>query len=243
MDQTFLFLGMVFVAFLYSSVGHGGASGYLAVMALAGFLPSEMKPTALVLNIITSSVAAWMFWRAGYFSKRLFLPLASTSVPMAFLGGHWMAPLPIFHELVAISLVTAAISLVVRMMPSQKTEKEPPLLLLLVVGAGLGFFSGLIGIGGGIFLTPLLLLCCWCNPKTASSVSALFILVNSTAGLLGNLKSLSHLPHQIPWLLCAVPIAGWMGSSWGSGRASNRYIRQALALGLVIAAVKMMVTA
>lgn len=243
MDHTLLLIFvMAVVAFLYASVGHGGASGYLAVMALAGFLPIEMKPTALVLNIVTSSLAAWMFWRAGYFSKRLFLPLAVTSIPMAFLGGHWMAPMPVFHYLVAISLIAAAVSLIVRMMPTQEVEQEPSMVVLLAVGGVLGFLSGLIGVGGGIFLTPLMLLSGWCRPKTASSVSALFILVNSIAGLCGNLKSLFHLPHEMPWFLCAVLCAGWIGSRWGSGAATNRYIRQALALGLIIAAVKMIVT-
>jgi len=245
MDTThllLLFLTMGIIAFLYASVGHGGASGYIAVMALAGFLPIEMKPTALVLNMATSSLAAWMFWSAGYFSMRLFLPLATASIPMAFLGGHWMAPLPVFHYLVALSLIAAAVSLVVRLMPLEEKEQEPSLQTLLAIGATLGFISGLIGVGGGIFLTPLMLLGGWCRPKVASAVSALFILVNSISGLCGNLKSLTHLPMMMPWLLCSVVCAGWIGSRWGSGAATNRYIRQALALGLVIAAVKMIIT-
>lgn len=236
-------LAMGLVASLYASVGHGGASGYLAIMALAGFAPKEMKVTALILNLIVASMAAWMFWKAGHFSIRLFLPFAITSVPMAFLGGRFTAPSPIFHILVALALLAGAANLAFRWQANQNqpiNDFSWPLALL--IGGILGFVSGLIGVGGGIFLTPLMLLLGWCHPKTAAAVSAAFILVNSFSGLAGNMSSISHLPSSLPVLLIAVLAGGWVGATWGSGRAQNLQIRQALALVLVIAAVKMVVT-
>src|SRR5476649_2814648 len=123
------------VAMLYASVGHGGASGYLAVMALANWTPAEMKPTALVLNIAVSALAAWMFWRAGFFSARIFLPLVAASIPMAFLGGHWTAPSPLFHWLIALTLIVAAGGLVFRVSSRQEPLRVPSLFILLIIGA------------------------------------------------------------------------------------------------------------
>jgi uncharacterized membrane protein YfcA len=234
--------GMAVVAFLYASVGHGGASGYLAVMALAGFLPEVMKPTALTLNLATSSMAAVMFWRAGHFSARLFIPVAVTSIPLAYLGGRWTAPSVLFHWLVALSLVSAALGLVVRLNPPDESPKDPSLITCLITGGGIGFLSGLVGVGGGIFLTPIMLLAGWCRPKTASAVSALFIFVNSVSGLLGNSHSVSKIPSAFPWFLVAVMIAGALGAFWGSGVATNLRIRKSLAVVLVLAAVKMVIT-
>lgn len=229
------------VAFLYSAVGHGGASGYLAIMALAGFAPDVMKPTALALNLVTSSVAAFLFFRAGHFSLRLFLPLAGFSVPFAFLGGRWTAPAPVFHSLVSLCLLSAAAGLIVRRTVCEK-ETTPSLPMIALAGGCIGFLSGLIGVGGGIFLTPLMLFTGWCRPKTASAVSALFIFVNSAAGLIGKPDSIVKIPPEFPWFLASVLAFGTAGSAWGSGLASNLHLRRALAAVLVIAAVKMIVT-
>ena len=242
LHSFYLVSAMALVASLYASVGHGGASGYLAVMALAGFLPTEMRPTALALNLVTSSVASWMFWRAGHFSWRLFLPVAVTSIPMAFLGGRWTVPSPIFHFVLAFCLAAAAVSLVVTINPPSTALKEPSLIFCLLAGALIGLLSGLVGVGGGIFLTPLMLLARWCPPKTASAVSALFILVNSTAGLCGNSHALSHISVYFPWFVVAVLVAGSVGAFWGSGIVTNLRIRQVLAVVLFIAAAKMIVT-
>lgn len=241
-DSTALvILAMAMVAFLYAGVGHGGASGYLAVMALAGFLPEVMKPTALALNIATSSVAAFLFFRAGYFSWRLFVPLAVFSIPCAYLGGRWMVPTAVFNTLVAFCLLCAAAGLILRR-TAREREAMPSLAVLGAAGAGIGFLSGLVGVGGGIFLTPLMLFGGWCRPKTASAVSALFIFVNSAAGLLGKPGSIAKIPPEFPWFLAAVLAFGAAGSFWGSGLATNLHLRRALAAVLVIAAVKMVVT-
>ncbi|MCD6025469.1 MAG: putative conserved rane protein, partial [Fibrobacteria bacterium] len=175
MDVTFLLiLSAVFaVAFLYSSVGHAGASGYIAVLALAGFAPGVIKPTALVLNILVASIGAFQFWRAGYFRWRLFWPFAVTAAPMAFLGGYLNLPAQAFKILVGIVLLLSAARFLLRQ-GDPEVVKPPGLPVALGTGAGLGLLSGLTGTGGGIFLTPLLLLCRWARTKNVAATSALF---------------------------------------------------------------------
>lgn len=229
------------VAALYAAVGHGGASGYLAVMALAGFEPGAMKPTALVLNLLVSLIGTVAFVRAGHFSWRLFWPFAVVAAPFAYLGGGWNLNAATFHWLVAGALAFAAIRLV---LPApQRTElRSPPLWAVVVAGATIGFVSGLIGVGGGIFLTPLILFCRWSDTKTAAAVSAPFIVVNSAAGLLGHAGSLHNLPATWPWLALAAAAGGLLGSRWGSHLARPAQLRPALALVLLVASVKLVLT-
>jgi len=229
------------IAALYAAVGHGGASGYLAVMALAGFEPTAMKPTALALNLLVSLIGTVAFLRAGHFAWRLFWPFAVVAAPFAFLGGGWPLNAGVFRWLVVGALFFAAVRL---FLPApQRTEvRLPPVWVVVLAGAVIGFTSGLIGVGGGIFLTPLLLLCRWSETKTAAAVSAPFIFVNSAAGLLGHASSLNHLPVGWPWLAVAAIAGGLLGSRWGSRVARPAQLRPALALVLLVASVKLVVT-
>lgn len=184
-DQMLLIcLAILVVALLYSSVGHAGASGYIAVMTLFSLAPAIIKPAALVLNILVASLTAWQFWRAGHFSWRLFWPFAILSVPFAFLGGYINLPTHALKILVGLVLLCSAARFLIQTGPDQ-VPHEPSRPLALSVGAGLGLLSGLTGTGGGIFLTPLAIFMRWATTKTVSAVSALFILVNSISGLAG----------------------------------------------------------
>ena len=230
------------VAFLYSSVGHAGASGYIAVMSLFNLAPAEIKPTALVLNVLVASIATWQFWRAGHFSWRLFWPFALLSVPMAFVGGWVNLPAHAFKVLVGVVLLFSAFRFLFSGSAPDVAEEEPPRLVAIPLGAGLGLLSGLTGTGGGIFLTPLLLFKRWARVKTAAAVSALFILVNSVAGLLGNLGSARNVPSFAIALGTAAVIGGTLGSYLGSRRFPPVAIRRSLALVLLIAGAKLIFT-
>ena len=233
-----LVMAFFLAAALYASVGHGGASAYLAVMGLIGMAPAEMKPTALTLNIAVSLLALVIFARAGHFRSRLFWPLAAASVPAAFIGGWLQSPDPIFKMILAVALIFGAWRLAFGGKADETRVNEPHLPAILILGASLGFLSGLIGIGGGIFLTPLLILFRWTPAKPAAAVSAAFILVNSVSGLSGFLVKGGTIP-TIAWLLLpAVMAGGWLGSSWGSHRAGSPALRRSLAAVLVVAAAK-----
>ncbi len=227
------------VAFLYSSVGHAGASGYIAVMALAGLAPAAIRPTALTLNILVACLSSWQFWRAGHFSWRLFWPFAALAVPCAFLGGSAHLPTRAFNILLGLVLLYSAIRFLV---PTRaEGEPHPPSVpVALGVGAGLGFVSGLAGVGGGIFLTPLLIILGWARTKSASAVSAVFILVNSIAGLAGTFLSTRALPGVALPLGAAVIIGGAAGSYLGSHHFSVALIKKLLACVLAIAALKLL---
>jgi len=229
------------VAALYAAVGHGGASGYLAVMALAGFEPAAMKPTALLLNLVVALIGTVAFAREGHFSWRLFWPFAVVAAPFAYLGGGWKLDVATFHWLVAGSLAFAAVRLFLPA-PRQTDLRQPPAWAVVVAGAAIGFVSGLIGVGGGIFLTPLILFCRWADTKTAAAVSAPFILVNSAAGLFGHASPLDHLPLSWPWLAAAAATGGLLGSRWGSHMARPAHLRPALALVLLVASLKLVLT-
>lgn len=240
-DQTplLLILAFFFASMLYASVGHGGASAYLAVMGLAGMLPVEMKPIALTLNIAVSAMALTMFARAGHFRGKWFWPLAIASVPAAFVGGWLQSPDPIFKLILAAALLFGAWRLAFGgHCGGDFALREPQLPALLGLGVSLGFLSGLIGIGGGIFLTPLLILFRWSSAKTAAAVSAAFILVNSLSGLGGFLVKGGAVPPLSGLLLPAVLAGGWLGASWGSRRAQSIALRRSLAVVLVVAAAK-----
>lgn len=236
-----ILVGLFFASALYASVGHGGASAYLAVMGLAGMAPVEMKPIALSLNIAVSLLALIAFVRAGHFRGNLFWPLAAASIPTAFLGGWLQLPDPIFKWILAVALVFGALRLAFGK-KSEDTEIHTPNIIALVgLGASIGFISGLIGIGGGIFLTPLLILFHWSNTKTAAAISAAFIFVNSISGLAGFIVKGGEIPIQTTYLLPAVLLGGLIGAHWGSRRAQNPALMLALALVLLIAAVKFLI--
>ncbi len=235
----FLAACVLIIAVLYSSVGHGGASGYIAVMVLFGVAPSVIKPTALLLNIVVSAITAIYFFRAGHFSWRLFWPFAITSIPCSFIGGATNLPPHIYNPLVGIILLFSAYRLFSHQEESI-TSKFPLLPTALSVGAILGLLSGLTGVGGGIFLSPLLLLMRWGKAKTVAAVAALFILVNSVAGLMGHMSGLQVIPHFAP-LLAAVALGGGVaGAIAGSRHMPAAGIVRALAIVLGIAGAKLM---
>jgi uncharacterized protein len=236
-----LAMAVLVVAFLYSSVGHAGASGYIAVMSLFSLAPGVIKPTALLLNILVASIGAWQFWRAGHFSWRLFWPFALLSIPAAFLGGYINLPTHVFKVAVGLVLWFSAARFLLRP-GSDEVAHEPTMGGAVPIGAGLGLLSGLTGTGGGIFLTPLLLLMRWARTKTAAAVSALFILVNSVSGLLGNLASTRKLPPVALVLALGVVVGGSTGSYFGSRRFPHTVIKRLLALVLLIAGAKLIFT-
>jgi hypothetical protein len=233
--------GVFVIALLYSSVGHAGASGYIAVMSLLSLAPAEIKPIALALNILVASIGSWQFWRAGHFSWSLFWPFAILAVPFAFLGGYLNLPTQVFKVMVGIVLLISAAQFLAR--PPAEGEPHPPARPLAVgVGAGLGLLSGLTGTGGGIFLTPLLIFLHWARTRTASAISALFILLNSIAGLLGNFSATKSFPKFGVSLLVAAAIGGLIGSHLGSRRLAPTAIKRLLAVVLIIAGLKLILT-
>jgi uncharacterized membrane protein YfcA len=239
--DSYLLAGLIFLAaVLYASVGHAGASGYLAAMALFGVAPAVMKPAALALNILVATIATIKFYRVKAFTWSTFWPLAATSIPCAFLGGVITLPGALYKPLVGVVLVYAAW----RAFRSAKDAAPGPCVppsrpVLLGIGAGLGLLSGLTGVGGGIFLSPLLLLNRWAETRTVSGISAAFILVNSIAGFAGVVTKTGVVPTPLPlWALAAV-LGGFIGAELGSRRFGNPTIRRVLAVVLLIAGVKM----
>jgi hypothetical protein len=222
-------------------VGHAGASGYIAVMALAGLQTSFIRPTALILNILVASLSTWQFYRAGHFRWRLFWPFALLAVPFAFLGGYLNLPVRTFKILVGIVLLFSAVRFFMKQKPEGEPA-EPKRGVSLCIGGGLGFLSGITGTGGGIFLTPLLIFMKWARTKTASATSALFILVNSISGLAGNISGTKSIPATAAPLMVIVLIGGATGSYLGSRKFSPERIKKLLACVLLIAGFKLIFT-
>jgi uncharacterized membrane protein YfcA len=242
--QEVLLTALFFIAaVLYSSVGHGGASGYLAAMGLAGAPAAIMRPTALVMNVVVSSISLYKFARAGGFAWRLFLPFAVTAVPMAYIGGRTQLPVTWFGVLVGGVLLFSAARLSYETLPGHERTKPPsgppPLALAMLLGAGIGLLSGLTGVGGGIFLSPLLVMTGWATVRQSAAPTAAFILVNSVAGLLGLMSRQPTLPDALPYWVAAVVVGGLIGASFGSRRAGQTSLRRLLAAVLVIAGAKM----
>ena len=234
--------GMLVAAFGYAAVGHGGASAYIAAMALAGVAPQEMRPIALLLNILVSAIATYKFRLAGHFRWRLFWPFAAVSIPLAYLGGAITLPGHAYKALVGAVLVYAAWQLwrSGRAGEEMRQVREPPVALAMAIGAAMGLLSGLTGVGGGIFLSPLLLMLGWAGTKQTSAVAAPFILVNSIAGLAaGFVAKTAALPEYV-WILAGAVVAGgWLGAEYGSRRVAHPVVRRVLAVVLALAGTKM----
>ncbi|WP_250436950.1 sulfite exporter TauE/SafE family protein [Hanstruepera flava] len=227
------------VAFLYASVGHGGASGYLALMAMFSFTPETMKPTALLLNLFVAGIAFLHYNKAGFFNKRLFWSFAISSIPLAFVGGMIDIEATIYKRILAVLLIFTILKMLNVFGKESEKINHVKLWQGLIVGAIIGFFSGLIGIGGGIILTPIILLLHWGNMKEAAAVSALFIWVNSAAGLIGQFSSGVEISSQSFILVGIVLIGGFLGSYYGSKKFNNKILRQLLAFVLIIASIKL----
>ncbi len=230
------------IAVVYASVGHGGASGYLAVMALAGVVPAEMRPTALALNLAVSGISALRFARAGAFSLRVFLPFALASAPFAFLGGRLTLPQLAYRQIVGAALLVAASWLLRSSLGAPRDERTRPLPLrvALPLGAALGALSGITGVGGGIFLSPLLLLARWSDARVTAGVSAAFIFVNSAAGLAGQwTRGVTLSPWLLLWSASALA-GGTLGATLGSRYLGSAGMRRILAAVLVVAGMKML---
>lgn len=234
--------GMLVAAFGYAAVGHGGASAYLAAMALAGIAPAEMRPVALLLNILVSSLATWKFHRAGHFRWQLFWPFAVAAIPLAYVGGAITLPGQAYKVLVGVVLVYAAWQLwrSGRAGDEMREVREPPLAAAMMIGGAMGLLAGLTGVGGGIFLSPLLLMLGWAGTKQTSAVAAPFILLNSVAGLAAVFVSTGFaLPGYVAFLAPAVLAGGWLGAGYGSRRFANPLVRRVLAVVLAAAGAKM----
>lgn len=231
-------VGVLVVAFLYSSVGHAGASGYIAVMTLWGLTPAEIKPAALSLNILVAGIGTWQFRRAGHFSWRLFWPFALASIPAAFIGGWVALPAKPFKILVGLVLLASAARFVFDP-PAEPPEKHPSVPASLGIGAGLGLLSGLTGTGGGIFLTPLGIILRWDKTKAIAALSVAFILVNSIAALTGHVQKTGSLPGVVPILAAAALAGGAAGSYLGSERLPHTAIKRLLSVVLLLAGLKL----
>ena len=238
-----LLLAVLFfaTAVLYSSVGNAGASGYLAAMTLAGLAPETMKSTALLLKMIVALITTIRFSRAGHFSWPLFWPFTVASVPFAFLGGVLVLPGSLYQGLVGMALLFAAYRLFWYTDQGRPRPRAVPLVPALCVGAGLGLVSGLTGIGGGIFLSPLLIVMGWAEPRQSAGISAAFILANSVAGLCGETVSVHALPSAAPLWAGVVVVGGLIGSELGVRRLAERTLRRLLAVVLAIAGLKLLV--
>src|SRR6266498_3636092 len=218
-----LFVAVGLIAFLYSTVGHAGASGYIAAMTLWGIAPTVIRPTALVLNILVAAIGAFQFWRAGHFAWKLFWQFALLSIPAAYFGGYLQPSASVLRILIGLVLLFSAVRLIFRRGdPAEIVTPSQP--MAISVGAALGFLSGLTGTGGGIFLTPLLLFCRWAHIRQAAAVSALFILVNSLSGLAGYFTAKHSIPSLGIFLAAAAIVGGLIGSNLGSRHFPARII-------------------
>ncbi len=239
MSEIALAICMFIGAALYSSVGHAGASAYIALMALFGLPAAVMRPTALVLNIIVASFASIRFTRAGMFRWRTLWPFLIGALPLAFIGGGIKLPGEYYRPIVGVVLLLSAARLLwPKELKAVSEWRDPPIPLAILCGAGIGLLSGLTGTGGGIFLSPLLLFLAWSLPKPASGVAAVFILANSISGLLGNLASVKSLPPNLPMYIVAVVLGAFVGTTLGI-RLTTPLILRALGVVLIVAGIKL----
>ena len=231
------------MALVYSSVGHGGASGYLALLAFFTLSQQQMAASALCLNLLVSGVASWAFWKGGHFSWRLSRPFMMTSIPMAFVGGMMKVPASAYSLLLIVALLFATFRLISDIKVSSEFRPDHfSLIAAATIGAGIGILSGIVGIGGGIFLSPLLLLLRWAGPKQTAATSAVFIFVNSLAGLAGRLARNNFEIAITPmyfWMVLTAFLGGILGSRLGANHLPPVWLRRILAGVLLLATVKL----
>jgi uncharacterized membrane protein YfcA len=237
-NSILLIFALFVMAFLYSSVGHGGASGYLAVMALFSVAPAMMKQSALILNLGVSLISFSQFYRKGFFQWRNFWPFAITSIPMSYVGSQWLLSDSTYKKVLAVCLFFA----VLRMLFQYRSRENPrvvPIWAGLLIGSVIGLISGMIGIGGGILLSPIILLFAWGGMKETAAISALFIFVNSSAGLLGVKNWIPLDQNYLIFMIVASLIGGVLGATWGANYASSKWIKYMLGVVLLIACLKL----
>ena len=239
MQYELLFvIGLMLIAFFYSSVGHGGASGYLALMALFGFAPESIRYNALILNLVVSAIAFISYYRAGYFKWRQVVPFIITSIPAAYIGAQISINPTAYKLILGIMLLIAVMRMMIKNTENEHT-KPPPFYLAMGIGALLGLISGIIGIGGGILLSPILILGKFAKIKEASAASAIFILLNSMSGLAGLIKTqIVFQPHLIYWI-ASVTAAAFIGSAIGSRSFSDINLKRVLSIVLIAASIKL----
>ncbi len=239
MHVYLFYICLPLIAFLYSSVGHGGASGYLALLALFSFTATDIKAVALTLNLFVAGIAFIQYYKAGFFDKKLFMQLASTSIPMAYLGGRIELDTQIYFYALAMFLLFASFKLFFSKKKNTSTNSRPRSLpVVLIIGAGIGFLSGLLGIGGGIILSPLILLLAWSTTKVTAGISALFIFVNSAAALLGQFTLGFDYPNSMLLIIALVIVGGLAGSYVGAKKWSPIRVKQLLAAVFFLASLK-----
>jgi uncharacterized membrane protein YfcA len=230
------------VSFLYSSVGHGGASGYLALMVLFDFPTEKMKITALLLNLFVAAVSFLNFYKKGYFNKNIFWVFAISSVPFALIGGYIDFDVLYYRKILGVLLIFAILKILNIIKPNSNKIQKVKNWLGLSFGSIIGFFSGLIGIGGGVILTPLILLMKWGGIKEAAAVSALFIWVNSASAMTGQIISGKTLSNYSIVLVLLALVGGFLGSYFGSRKLNSSVLKVILSTVLLIASLKLLLS-
>jgi uncharacterized membrane protein YfcA len=240
--MEYLFLVALFViAFLYSSVGHGGGTGYLALLALFGVAPIFMKSTALTLNVFVSAIAFFSYYKAGYFKWKLIFPFLISSIPSAYLGALTQVNPSTYKIILGVFLLIAVARMLLVPKAISENSEKMPFLLALIIGSVLGFFSGMIGIGGGIILSPVLILMHWANVKESAAASALFIFLNSLSGLFALVKGgFTFEPRIVVWIIVGV-VGGITGSYMGSFKIKSEKLKYVLASVLLLASIKLFI--
>ncbi|WP_033410808.1 sulfite exporter TauE/SafE family protein [Segetibacter koreensis] len=242
-ENFMLFYFLLFlVAFLYASVGHGGASGYLALMAIFSVTPEVMKPTALMLNLFVSLTSFIQYYRGKHFKWKIFVPLAIASIPMSFIGGLLVLDGTIYKKILGLLLLIPVVRFLIFKNPKIDETKKPDIILSLVIGGSIGLLSGMIGIGGGIILSPIILLLKWTDQKQTAAISAMFIFVNSLAGLTGQLTKGIHFSADMYWYVIIAFAGGLCGAYFGALRFKQTILKNILASVLLLAAYKLLFT-
>ncbi|TRX21699.1 sulfite exporter TauE/SafE family protein [Flavobacterium franklandianum] len=241
-QEILFYVLLVLVAFLYSSVGHGGASGYLALMAFFSFAPETMRSTALLLNIFVSLIAFIQYYRGGFFKWNLFWPFALASFPAAFIGGMITVDVGLYKKILAVLLLFSVVKLLGIKFKTATFDLRQNVFLALLIGAIIGLFSGMIGIGGGIILTPIILLMHWADMKKTAAVSSLFIFVNSIAGFAGLFTKGFEFKTEMGWMIVLALIGGIAGSYFGANKFKSDFLNKLLAIVLIIASIKLIFT-
>lgn len=241
MDAAWIPLSFAVVAFIYSAAGLGGGSAYLAILALAGLSFDALPQVSLSCNLLVSGLAFFWYARSRYWRWKLALPFVVTSIPFSFVGGQLEVSETVFRILLSASLLLVALFFLARKKPFVVTRKLSAVQLwnwAPLCGAALGLLAGIVGIGGGIFLIPLLLISGLATPKEAASTGSFFILVNSVAGLAGR-SFVQPFPFDTIWpLWLAVLIGGWLGGRSGAVRFSPVTVQRVFSAILVWASLK-----